>query len=210
MDGEAGIYYACSPSNPSAKEVRVVLTYFPFLIGDGNRSIKQLLQGDSRFAYYSESFDFENEDYVPVAQEIVRLKISGSTHDGSIHQNLSLPPKCPLISVISEISESVPEFWIGRYDVKFSDLDSLINGKFKIIELNGAAGEDLTAWDPRNNIFQTYKILYRQFRKIFEIGHENQKRGLKGVSGSNLLKAYIEQESLLVRLASAKIKRLKK
>lgn len=206
-DGEAGIYYSCHPSRPQTPVINIALTYSPFVIGNGSHSLGQLVRNDPRFSYFANHFELRRENYVPDDKEIVRLKITGSAQDGCIHKILLLNEGSPLSSLICQISQSIPEFWIGRFDVKFINMESLFRGEFKILELNGASGEDLTAWDPRKGIIHCYRTLFRQVRYLFEIGRENQRRGLVSVSGKELLKAYIEQESLLYRLARAKYRK---
>jgi len=42
-----------------------------------------------------------------------------------------------------KISNNIPDFYVGRYDIKCKDIDSFIKGKFYILELNGTMGFDL-------------------------------------------------------------------
>src|SRR5690606_35598876 len=118
-----------------------------------------------------------DQSRIPAQGTVVKLKISGSTRDGSIHSVLPVDERSLLTKVIKEMSQSIPEFWIGRFDVKFATIDALLRGEFKVMELNGASGEDLTAWDPSKSIFFCYGTLFRQIRRLFEIGTENRKRG---------------------------------
>lgn len=196
---EAGVFYARPPSRERAV-VRVAMTYFPFVIGDGRRTTRELVECDPRFAPHLEDFAGEALDFVPGAGQVTRLKLSGSTRDGSIHTEFTLPADAPLIARIDEICRALPEFWIGRFDVKFESVAELLAGRFQILELNGASGEDLTAWDPARGAAHAYRTLFRQMRWIFEIGLANRRRGVTAISGGALLKAYIEQESLLFRL----------
>lgn len=49
-----------------------------------------------------------------------------------------------LLNVINEISNQIPNFYVGRYDIGFNDIDDFKNGKnFKIFEVNGVMGFDL-------------------------------------------------------------------
>ncbi len=205
FDAEAGIFYARTP-NPV---VKVALTYFPFVVGDGKRSVGELIKHDPRYAHFEPSFSKSIFGFVPKTNEIFRLKLSGSTQDGSLHTWLRLPADSILEKNIRELSESIPEFWIGRYDVKFESVETLLNGEFKILELNGAAGEDLTAWDVKRGFFYTYKTLFRQLKYLFQIGKANKERGCTSITGAGLLKAFIEQESLLFRLTRAQYKKRK-
>jgi len=45
---------------------------------------------------------------------------------------------------IDEISKGIPDFYVGRYDIRFSDIEKFKSGEdIKILELNGTMGYDL-------------------------------------------------------------------
>jgi hypothetical protein len=81
---------------------------------------------------------------------------------------------------IDEISKALPEFYIGRYDIRYADEALLRNGLgFQIIELNGAASEATSIYDERNTLSAAYKLLYRQWSLVFEAGDQNRRRGFR-------------------------------
>jgi len=204
---EAGIYYTCFPSKPNEYEIDLALTYFPFVVGDGRSRLIELVMGDPRFAHFFSVFDLsERGESIPRDGEVIQLKISGSTRDGSIHMAYSLPKNSPLAAAIHRISKSIPGFWLGRFDVKFKDMNALLSGEFKILELNGAAGENLSAWDPTKSFIYCYKKLFTQMRRLFEIGSYNRTCGFATISARQLFKAYLAQESILFRIARSKKK----
>jgi hypothetical protein len=41
--------------------------------------------------------------------------------------------------------------------------EDLENGRFKVIELNGAASEATNIYDARNSLFSAYRTLYKQW-----------------------------------------------
>ena len=81
------------------------------------------------------------------------------------------------------IARKLPEFFIGRFDVRYEDPDDLRQGSgFHIIELNGAASEATDIYDERNSLSSAYKTLYRQWKLVYSIGAENRERGFKPAS----------------------------
>lgn len=48
--------------------------------------------------------------------------------------------------LIDSITKHVPDFHVGRYDIKASSLDDLLKGNFGILELNGLFGVDHRAY----------------------------------------------------------------
>jgi hypothetical protein len=64
-----------------------------------------------------------------------------STRQNFINCNHLITPK--LSKAIDYVSKSIPGFYVGRYDVKAKSYDELMNGNFKVIELNGVCGNNL-------------------------------------------------------------------
>lgn len=67
--------------------------------------------------------------------------------------------------VIDRISKGIPDFYVGRYDIRFNDLNDLKDGKnFFILEANGTMGFDLQK--DKHFYFNPISI-YCRFRWIF-------------------------------------------
>jgi hypothetical protein len=80
-----------------------------------------------------------------------------------------------LNEIIKKISNNIPNFNVGRYDIKYKDLNSLLEGTdFYILEANGTMGFDL-----RKSNFQYFGIpciyyierwfIYRQLQGLINI-----------------------------------------
>jgi hypothetical protein len=67
-----------------------------------------------------------------------------SCSDGVNCEDLSKFLSPELEKIICEISDNIPNFNVGRYDIKYKDEKSLFEGKnFYILEVNGTMGFDL-------------------------------------------------------------------
>jgi len=67
-----------------------------------------------------------------------------------------------LTHVINKISSNIPNYNMGRYDIKCKNIESLLEGKdFYILEANGTLGADLRK--SYNNILHTIVITERWF-----------------------------------------------
>jgi hypothetical protein len=81
-----------------------------------------------------------------------------------------------LEGAIERISQKVPGFYIGRYDVRYESNEELRQGRgFQILELNGVAGEPTSAYDASKKITEAFAILFRHWDIAFAIGAENRK-----------------------------------
>ena len=90
---------------------------------------------------------------------------------------------------IDKISRALPGFFIGRYDIRYSDDGDLRRGEnFRIIELNGAASEATNIYDERNSLLSAYKTLYRQWELVYAIGRANRDLGHKSASAVDVFR----------------------
>jgi hypothetical protein len=80
--------------------------------------------------------------------------------------------------VIDEISQRLPGFFVGRYDIRYANEEDFKQGRnLQIIELNGATSEATSIYDARNSLFSAYGTLFRQWRLVFAIGAINRANG---------------------------------
>ncbi len=78
--------------------------------------------------------------------------------------NYLITPK--LTRIIDNISKKIPNFYVGRYDIRAYSLEHLINGNFYILEANGSMGFDLNYQCYKNNYINFYGFL-EKMRWIF-------------------------------------------
>ena len=81
---------------------------------------------------------------------------------------------------ISSISEGLPGFYVGRYDVRFASHEQFVRGEwFTTLELNGAASEATSAYDSSKSLREAYQILFKQSELVFAIGDQNRRLGCR-------------------------------
>lgn len=93
-----------------------------------------------------------------------------------------------LQSTIDHIAKKIPDFYVGRFDIRFYSLDDFLNGEnFKIIEVNGVMGFDLrTSIDSSKCMFTTVKnVLYWVARRVL-IGLQN----IVQLNGGNVFEVF--------------------
>lgn len=210
FEGEAGVLYACLPGSPSSTIVSLTFRYFPYVIGDGQRTIRDLILADQRAAWKAgHHFGFEAEhvgtmvrelDRVPARDETVRLSFIGSNRVGGLYRDARQHITPQLVQRFDAISRSIPEFYYGRYDVRFASIDRFRQGEdFSIIEINGAGGESINVWDPSMPLAQVYRELFAQQRLLFEIGAKNRARGFRPAGSMAVLNSQWRQHRLILQ-----------
>jgi membrane protein DedA with SNARE-associated domain len=189
-DGEAGVFYVRMPGEDHGKVISLTFRYFPYVVGDGARSVRDLILADQRAGWKAGAHlglqeghggvPPETLDRVPASGEIVRLAFIGSIRVGGLYRDAHEHITPELSTRFDAISRSMPEFHYGRYDVRFASVERLRQGEdFRIIEINGSGSEAISAWDPQKTIGQVYEQLLAQQRLMFEIGARNRARGWK-------------------------------
>lgn len=179
---EIGIFYYRMPDTSRGHILAITEKLFPTVRGDGRRTVRELIEADERAAIIASTYMARlgsRADTIPAVGEVVRLVEAGNHCQGCIFTDGAHLAFENLLNQIDQISQSIPEFYIGRYDIRYATDDDLREGRFTIIELNGAASEATSIYDPRNSLWSAYGMLYRQWRFVFEIGCRNRERGFQ-------------------------------
>jgi hypothetical protein len=82
-----------------------------------------------------------------------------------------------LEAAIDSISKSYDGFYFGRYDIRTPCVQDFQQGRnFKVIELNGVTSEATHIYDPKNSLWEAYRVMFAQWDIAFEIGAQNRLR----------------------------------
>ena len=183
---EAGVFYYRFSGEEQGHVFSITHKTFPIVVGDGRRTLTELIQQDDRAAIIASTYLArfgERAGHVVPAGEHVRLVEAGNHCQGCIFSDGSYLNSEQLRQTFDSIARKLPEFFIGRFDVRYEDPDKLRQGYgFHIIELNGAASEATDIYDERNSLSSAYKTLYRQWKLVYSIGADNRARGFKPAS----------------------------
>lgn len=207
-DGEAGVFFVRMPGEPKGKIYSITLRYFPYVIGDGKSTLYTLIQTDPRTRlragfYLGEKenhlgFGKEDLEHIPQEGELIRLAFIGSLRVGGLYRDASHLITPELTERFNGIAGSMPEFYYGRFDVRFESTELLKEGKgFSIIEINGAGAEAIQAWDPNVPLFRLYREFFKAQSLLFKVASMNRARGFKPMSIRDFLKAIKRQNKLI-------------
>jgi len=191
---EAGIFYYRFPQEREGHIFAITEKVFPTITGDGLHSLEELIRADSRASLlvgtYLRRFASEKAR-VLTAGESFRLVEAGNHCQGAIFLDGERLLTAALQQRIDEISQSIPGFFVGRFDIRYSSEEALREGRdFQVIELNGASSEATSIYDPRNSLWNAYRTLFRQWEIVFAIADENRRRGLQTMSVRTILEKF--------------------
>ena len=108
-----------------------------------------------------------------------RLVFSASHCRGAVFRNGGQLITAELTQALDRIFDDIPDFYYGRLDIKFRDVESLRAGRdLQIIEINGASSESIHIWDRQTGFLSAVKTLLQQYRTLFTLGLRAQETRL--------------------------------
>ncbi len=197
---EYGVFYYRYPGDERGRILSVTQKRMPTLVGDGKRTVEELILADDRAVCMSDFYLRKNAERiqdVPAAGEIVQLVEIGTHCRGAIFLDGGDTITPALEEVIDRIARTFDGFFFGRFDIRVPSRQNFMAGRnLKIIELNGVTSEATHIYDPKLSLFDAYRVLFQQWRTAFEIGDLNRARGIQPSSVGVLLDASREHSRL--------------
>lgn len=180
---EFGVFYHRRPSESRGHIFSVTEKRFPTVVGDGRRTLEQLILQDDRAVCSARLHCERHHDTlstVPAEGESIPLVELGTHCRGAMFLDGGWVLTPALEDRFDAIARGFDGFYFGRFDVRLEGgIDAFREGRgFKIIELNGVTSEATHIYHPGTPLTTGYRVLMRQWRLAFEIGAENRCRGV--------------------------------
>lgn len=196
---EFGVFYYRYPDEECGHIFSITQKQFPVVTGDGHSTLEQLILQDERAVCMAQFYSDKQGDRlwdVPPAGDRIQLVEIGAHSKGTIFLDGTQYKTAALEAALDRICRSFAGFYFGRFDLRVPSLEALQQGRdFKIIELNGVTSEATSIYDPKNSVFDAYRVLCRQWRIAFAIGAKNHALGIRPTSLRAML-AIIRQHVL--------------
>ena len=197
---EYGVFYYRYPGDERGQILSVTEKRMPTLVGDGQRTVEELILADDRAVCMSDFYlrkNAERVQEVPAAGERVQLVEIGTHCRGAIFLDGGDTITAALEEVIDRIARTFDGFFFGRFDIRVPSRQDFMEGRnLKIVELNGVTSEATHIYDPKLSLLEAYRVLFQQWRIAFEIGDRNRMRGIQPASVRALLTAMSEYRCL--------------
>jgi len=179
--GEVGIFYYRFPHETQGHIFAITEKVFPGITGDGRSRVWELIWADPRARFlaarYLDRLQGRENEVLPAGQPL-KLVEAGNHAQGCIFRDGMRFCTPELADRIDAISRRIPGFYIGRYDIRYPcEADLRAGANLQIIELNGAASEATSIYDPRNSLLTAYRTLFHQWDLVFAIGEANRRNG---------------------------------
>jgi len=188
---EAGIFYYRMPGATRGRIFSITDKKFPVLVGDGHSTIETLIWTHPRYRLQADTFAARHNDvFTCVLDEGERfpLAIAGNHCQGTTFRDGRHLITPALERRIDEIAQAYPGFFVGRFDIRYADVDAFMAGlDISIVELNGVTAESTNIYDPQGSLAAAYRVLFQQWSIIFTIGAANRRAGAPTSSSRRLV-----------------------
>ncbi|XOV92445.1 MAG: hypothetical protein ACFHWX_19855 [Bacteroidota bacterium] len=178
---ELGVFYIRYPGEKNGKITSIVQKAFLKVIGDGQSSVKELLQRDPRASI---QVNMEHDrikhilDFIPENGQSVEIESIGNHCRGTMFLDKTDSVTPELTKAFDQLADEIPEFYFGRFDIRCTSLEELATLQdFKILELNGAGAEPGHIYQPGFSLFKAWRVINWHLAVLAEISHQNKKRG---------------------------------
>ena len=122
---------AAGRARTQGRIISITLKYFPHVMGDGRRTLRELILDDPRAGRLSHLYLRRHTarlDEVPAAGEAIRLAFAGSHSRGAIFRNGTHLVTPEMEARFDAIAQRLPEFHFGRFDIRFEDFAQVQRG----------------------------------------------------------------------------------
>ena len=200
VEGEAGVFYVRYPDEERGHIPSLTLKYFPRVVGDGKRTLEELILDDPRASKIAPVFLKRHKarlHEVLGIGERFRLVFSGNHARGTIFRNGTLLVTEALRARIDEIAQDIKGFHFGRFDIRFADFGAFLDGRdFTVLEFNGAGAEQTHMWDSTHRLRDAYRIMFDQYGTLWNVAAANRRRGAKPTPLGELFHRFMQEQKL--------------
>lgn len=189
---EVGIFYIRYPNKNKGKITGIVSKEFLTVKGDGQKTLKQLILENPRYAmqYHSLKKEYENElNTVIKKSETINLVPIGNHARGAKFIDFTCLIDDQLTNTIDTLCQQINGFYYGRLDIMYDNWEDLLLGKnYMIVEVNGAASEPTHIYDPKHSILFAWREIIKHIGILYKISYLNRKNNIKKLSFKDGLK----------------------
>lgn len=183
---ELGVFYYRYPDRSNGTVSSVVMKEMLSVIGDGTRTVAQLMEEDPRAQMHISRLQIKEPrrmKEIPERGVRVELVSIGNHCLGTTFINANHLINDKLIRVFDQVSQQIDGFYFGRYDLRCRSIEDLYQGEhFKILELNGAGAEPAHIYHPGFSLIQAYKDIIHHLGALADISRINRRRGYPHMS----------------------------
>ncbi|MEZ4951890.1 MAG: D-alanine--D-alanine ligase [Saprospiraceae bacterium] len=199
---ELSVLHYLPPGNNQGKTTSICKKEFLTVLGDGNSSIRELMQKNDRAILQLERLEVEKPDLLKSIPEKgcrVLLEPIGNHCKGTTFLSGNDQIDASLQKTFDRIMERMEGIHYGRFDLRCESWEALKNGEMKILEFNGIAAEPAHIYDPGIPVIEKYRVIYRHWKIIFQLYKKQKSLGIKPMTfkeAYNFTRAYFNYKNI--------------
>ncbi len=176
---EYGVLYYRIPGQEKGRVISITGKRFMQVVGDGQRSLRELMQAELRFAMQIERMENSLDlNRIPSAGEKVLLEPIGNHCRGTEFTNENALISDAVHAQFDAIAKAMPGFYIGRFDLKAGSPKDLETGeRLHILEVNGTTSEAGHIYDRDYTIWRAYRDIYKLMTAVYQVSVAAHKQG---------------------------------
>lgn len=197
---EFGVFYCKFPGERCGRVTSVVAKEMLSVTGDGKSTLEQLIYRHDRAKLQLTKLRVEYADRLQCIIEDgrrIELVSIGNHAMGTRFINANHLINDQLSRAFQSISDEIPGFYFGRFDLRCKSLDDLYHGNVKIMELNGCGAEPTHIYDPVFPLWRGVWELIIHWENIFKIARANNERGVSYVGHKEAYAFYRKFKSVV-------------
>jgi hypothetical protein len=161
------------PGSQQASVTSICIKETLKVTGDGQSTIRQLMQASDRASFQLARFQAENPSLlhqVLPAGQVLELEPIGNHCRGTMFLNGNAHIDEQLTQAFTSVLTQMGDIHYGRFDMKCQSIEHLRStGEFKAVEFNGIGAEPAHIYDPSYPVWKKYRDIYRHWKVIYQI-----------------------------------------
>jgi hypothetical protein len=180
---EVSVFHIKHPNEPKGIITGFLHKIPLHVVGDGKHTLKELILQHLKAAKRIEELlpkHVEKWDTTIPANEKYVLSYAANHNRGAHFIDLKDEIDDTLISVFDNLSNTINDFYYGRYDIMCNSVEELKQGKnFTILEYNGCGAEPNHFYDTGYSLGGAYKEILMHWSALYKICKYNRLQGVK-------------------------------
>lgn len=196
---EFGVFYIRFPKEPKGRVVSITGKEFLTVTGDGVSSLAKLIRAKDRARLQWKTLRHAHADRlneVLPAGKTLELVSIGNHCLGTKFLNCNHLITPTLNDSFDDISQQIPGFYFGRFDLRCKTEEDLQHGRVQVVELNGCGAEPAHIYHPGASLWRAVRVLFTHWNNLYRISVQNHERGVPYLSLREGRKIYKQFKAL--------------
>lgn len=182
---EFGVFYVRYPDRSHGRVTSITMKKFLTVTGNGSRTLRDLILAHDRaklqWRALKERYAEQLDDIVPDNKTIELVSI-GNHCLGTTFLNANHLITSTLNASFDSISQKIPGFYFGRFDLRCASFEDLEKGNVKIVELNGCGAEPAHIYHPGSSFWRGMATLFAHVHSMYRVSVINHSMGVPYLS----------------------------